>query len=169
MAGYFLSSGGIDISSTRRHSSSGFSSLVSAIGHARLFVYREVRAGSSAGYPVGHLVTSVPGENLTQNLRLQGAGPYVKSLWVSLVPKTTIVSPLVSPFFLGYVKSSHLRVDQIRPDQTLALPSVYFGNGLALFGIKRRKDLLPLFSILLLIVITGSEHSSQSQAHPCHV
>ena len=59
---------------TQRLSSSGFSSLVSAIGHARLFVYREVRAGSSAGYPVGHLVTSVPVENLTQNLRLQGLG-----------------------------------------------------------------------------------------------
>ena len=69
MPGYFLSSGGIDIFLTRRLSSSGFSSLVSAICHARLFVYREVRAGSSAGFPVGDLVTSVSGENL------QGAGP----------------------------------------------------------------------------------------------
>ena len=48
------------------------------------------------------------------------------------------MSPLVSPFFFGSVKSSHLRVNQIRPDQTLALPPVYFGNGLALFGIPIR-------------------------------
>ena len=54
---FLLSSGGINIFLIRRLSSSGFSSLVSAIGHARLFVYREVRAGSSAGYPVGHFVT----------------------------------------------------------------------------------------------------------------
>ena len=36
------------------------------LGHT---VYREIRAGYSAGYPVEHLVTSEPGENLTHNLR----------------------------------------------------------------------------------------------------
>ena len=213
-------------------------------------MYREVRAGSSAGYPVGHLVMSVPGENLTQNLRLQGAGPWVKSLWVSRVPKTAIVSRLVSQFFLWVCQlvTPSCQSDQTRPDPRLA--PVYFGIGLALFGIPilpfqgnltvppphgiwligfpdfalfgpqvpyhslelsgnsalhhfimcqgaraarslysilrqllyRRTcfigrqgvrflyiSLLPLLSVLLLIMITGSEHSPQSQARSCHV
>ena len=86
--------------------------LVSAIGQARLVLYRQVQAGCSAEYPVGHSATS--GNKAYNGLGLR-SNPFgsLGYLWGTRDSTILWVCQVVTP---------SCRSDQTRPVLALATP-----------------------------------------------